>query len=135
MSDYKPEPKESWVSYFRRTRKFSDLMLMVWSLMEFNIDQIVTRQFGLFYEDKKARILLDMNFSKKLDFLKENKTITNNEFKILNDFKKYRNELFHGKKPHYFILSDAEKDKIMDNAVKVANLLQKILFRKNVNDS
>lgn len=130
MSDYKPQANESWVEYFRRTRKFADLMLMVWSLVEDNVDQIFTSQFGLFFEDKKARILLDINFSKKLDFLKENGVITSDEFEILSNFKKYRNELFHGEHPHYFILSESEKDKIMDNAVRVSRLLTTLLFRK-----
>lgn len=74
-----PNPKESWIGYFRRKRRFSDLILLAWSEIEFNIDQIVAREFGLFYRDKKARILLEMNFGKKLEFLKENGVITKDE--------------------------------------------------------
>jgi hypothetical protein len=122
IKDY-PEPNESWLTYFRRKRRFSDLILLSWSEIEFNIDQIVAREFGLFYEDKKAQILLEMSFQKKLVFLKENKVITTDEYKIFKKFQEYRNRLFHGKEhPFFLILNDEAKDEIMDNAVKAAQL-------------
>ena len=122
MEDH-PEPNEAWLQYFRRKRRFSDLILLAWSIIEFDIDQIVADQFGLFYTDKKAQILLELNFQKKLDFLKKNGVITKGEYNTFKEFKKYRNKLFHGdEQPFFFILSDEAKDEIMDNAVKAAQL-------------
>jgi hypothetical protein len=124
-----PEPNEGWLQYFQRKRKFSDCILLAWSEIEFDIDQVVARQFGLFIEDKKAKILLEMNFQRKIVFLKENGVITREEFNIIKKFQEYRNELFHGKQPFFFNLSDKEKDEIMDNAVKAAQLALDIGFR------
>ena len=123
-----PEPNEGWLQYFRRKRKFSDCILLAWSEIEFHIDQEVAKEFGLVYYDKKAQILLEMNFQKKLVFLKENGAITKEEFDIIKKFQEYRNKLFHGKQ-HFFNLDDKEKDEIMDNAVKAAQLALDIGFR------
>lgn len=122
MEDH-PEPNEAWLQYFRRKRRFSDLILLAWSIVEFDIDQIVADQFGLFYTDKKAQILLELNFQKKLVFLKKNGLITKDEYNTFKKFQEYRNKLFHGEEqPFFFILSDEAKDEIMDNAVKAAQL-------------
>ena len=122
MEDH-PESNEAWLQYFRRKRRFSDLILLAWSEIEFHIDQIVAKQFGLFYEDKKAQILLELNFQKKLDFLKKNGVITKDEYDTFQKFQKYRNKLFHGKEqPFFILLSDEARDEIMDNAVEAAQL-------------
>lgn len=121
MKDY-PEPNEGWLQCFRRKRQFSDLILLAWSEIEFHIDQIIAKEFGLVYTDEKAQILLEMNFQKKLEFLKKNKVITKEEYDTIKMFQEYRNKLFHGKKPFFFLLSDEEKEKIMDNAVEAAQL-------------
>ena len=134
MEDH-PEPNEAWLQYFRRKRRFSDLILLAWSIIEFDIDQIVANQFGLFYTDKKAQILLELNFQKKLDFLKKNGVITKDEYDTFKNFQKNRNNLFHGghllgkEQPFFFTLSDEVKDEIMDNAVKAAQLALNIGFR------
>lgn len=132
MKDH-PEPNEGWLQYFRRKRQFSDCILFAWSEIEFNLDQIVARQFGLFIDDTKAKILLrDLTIQKKLDFLKEIYVITKDEYNIIKKFQEYRNKLFHGKQPFFFNLSDKEKDEVMDNAVNAAELTLVIGFRKAV---
>lgn len=122
IKDY-PEPNEAWLQYFRRKMQFSDLILLSWKKIEINFDQIVAKKLGLFYEDKEAQKLLKKNFQWKLDFLKKNSVVTKEEYDIFKKFQEYRNKLFHGKEePFFFILNDEAKDKIMDNAVKAAQL-------------
>jgi hypothetical protein len=53
------ESKESWIEFFRRTKRFSDLILLAWSLIEFYTNQLVARQYGLHYIDDKAIAILD----------------------------------------------------------------------------
>ncbi len=121
MSDH-PLPNESWLEYFRRTGRFSDLILLAWSQIEFNIDQLLVRQFGLFVQDKKAKILLDLSFQRKIDFLRENEILTKDEYSVVKEFQEYRNRLFHGKEWFHFGLSKEEQDKIIDNAIRAAQL-------------
>lgn len=110
---------------FRRTRRFSDLILLAWSEVEFNIDQLVARQYGLFADfahfDKKTRFLLDTSFQRKLEFLRDCQVINNEEVSVIKEFQEFRNRLFHGKEP-FFMLAIEDEDKIMDNAVAAARI-------------
>jgi hypothetical protein len=42
-----PEPGEAWLQYFRRTRQFCCLILLAWGEVEFHINQIVAKEFGI----------------------------------------------------------------------------------------
>lgn len=127
-----PKPNEDWITFFRRKRQFADLILMAWSTIEFYVDQLVAAQSGFDYDNNETRKSLEkMSFTKKLEFLNDNQRIKNDEFKILRDFKNYRNKIFHGKEPHYFNLPKLTQDEIMDNAVEAVNAINRALFRKN----
>lgn len=125
----KPKPNEDMMSFLRRKRQFSDLVLLGWSTIEFDIDQLVMSTFGLRWGDKKGKILLDMTFNKKLQFLKEDEVFDKMEFKALKEFQEYRNRLFHGQEVFY-IYTESEKDKIMDMVIKATNLVHHRLFQK-----
>jgi hypothetical protein len=117
-----PEPGEAWLQYLRRTRQFCCLVLLAWSEVEFHIDQIIAKEFGLYYDDKKAKIILELPFGKKLEFLKKQRVIYQEEYFILKAFQESRNKLFHGKGPLFVILSEMEKDALMDSAVEAAHI-------------
>jgi hypothetical protein len=117
-----PEPGEAWLQYLRRTRQFCCLVLLAWSEVEFHINQIRAKESGLFHEDKKAKILLELPFGKKLEFLKKRGVLYQDEYDTIKKFQKRRNKLFHGKEPLFVTLNDTEKDEIMDNAVEAAQL-------------
>jgi hypothetical protein len=125
MKDY-PEPGEAWLQYLRRTRQFCCLILLAWSEVEFHIEQMTVREFGLFHddfrEDGRAKILLEMPFGKKLDFLKKQGVVYKDEYDSIKKFQECRNKLFHGKEPFFVTLSEKKKDEIMDNAVEAAQL-------------
>jgi len=118
-----PAPNESWLEFFKRTGRFSDLILTAWSNIEFNIDQLVARQYGLFVDnDRKSKFLLDTSFHRKLEFLKDCQVFTGEEYAVIKDFQNYRNRLFHGKEWSYMVLSKDEEEAIMDNAMKAARI-------------
>jgi hypothetical protein len=119
----RPEPNEAWLQYLRRTGKFCCLILLAWGEIEFHIDQIVAKEFGLYYDDKKARILLELPFGKKLEFLKKQGVICNEEYEVINKFQQKRNKLFHGREDPFFLtLGDKERNALMNNAVEAAQL-------------
>ena len=90
---------------------------------------MIAKEFGLFYEDKKAKILLELSFEKKLQFLKKQGVIHSYEFETIKEFQERRNKLFHGKDQPFFVtLSDEEKDEFMDTAVEAAQLVLDIGF-------
>lgn len=123
MSDH-PRSNESWLEFFRRTRRFSDLILSAWSQIEFNIDQLVARQYDLLRylpNDKRIRFILDNSFQRKLELLKDRHVITNKEASVIKKFQEYRNRLFHGKES-FFMLPSEEEDEIMDNAIEAARI-------------
>ncbi len=104
-------------------------MMLDWGEIEFNIDHILVQEFGLQYDDKKARILLELPFGKKIDFLREIGLIAENESQIIKKFAVHRNHLFHGKNPFrrenpfYMTLNESEKDEIMDNAMHATQIV------------
>ncbi len=121
MENY-PVSGEAWLQYFRRKRQFCCLILLAWSEVEFHINQIVVRESGLSYDDKKAEAVLGKRFEKKLDILKKKGVIFKDESDAIEKFQHYRNNLFHGKEPFFATLNDEEKDALMDNAIEAAQL-------------
>jgi SUMO ligase MMS21 Smc5/6 complex component len=107
---------------FRRKRQFCCLILLAWSEVEFHINQIVVRESGLAYDDKKAEAVVGKRFEKKLDILKKKGVIFKDESDAIEKFQHFRNNLFHGKEPSFVTLGDKEIDAIMDNAVEAAQL-------------
>lgn len=129
-----PAPGESWMEYFRRKKRFADLILLAWSNIEFNVNQIVAGELGFFFRDEKAASLNKMlTFDQKLRFLRENAVISKKEYSVINSFQKYRNQLFHGKDWHYFIRNQDELDKLMDSAMEAAKVVQRVMFRDKAN--
>ena len=127
---------ESWIEFFRRTKRFSDLILLSWHLVEFDTDQLVARQYGLFYIDEKAVVILkELTFDKRLTILRKSKAISDEDYAVVHSFQQYRNRLFHGRDPFYYTMSDAEKEPIIDNAVEAVKILQAIGFGTRYSNS
>jgi hypothetical protein len=122
---------ESWIGFFRRTKRFSDLILLAWGVVEFDTNEIVSQQYGLHYTDEKADPLLrELTFDKKLNILRKLNVISKEDYKVVLRFQNYRNKLFHGDEEAwaFFLMSDAEKEPIIENAVQVLDILQSIGF-------
>lgn len=128
-----PLPNESFLQFLRRTKRFHQLILEAWSSVEFNIDQLLTRQFGLNcdYNDKKVRFLSNSSFGRKLDFLRKVGVISPEEFHIIHEFQEHRNQFFHTLgAATMFVMSEDEKDHTMDEAITAAQLTFNVVQRK-----
>ena len=123
-----PEPGQSWLTFFKEKNQFADLILTAWCTSEFNLDQIFTRQFGKHIHYPDAKILTDMPFGKKLDYLKKMEIISNEEYSVIRKFQEFRNKLFHEGAPTYVTWSDSEKEKWMDEAIKTTHVLRDVLI-------
>jgi hypothetical protein len=126
----KPEPNEPLLHFLRRTRQFDRLLLYAWSELEFNTDQAVTGQFGIGYLDEKAKLLTDWPFGRKLDFLKELKVLTKEEYSRVKAFQEWRNKIFHRDGLEILhMMTEGEKDELMNKAIDAAQISFNVAFR------
>lgn len=123
-----PKPGESWIGFFRSKGQFADLVLTAWCTSEFYLNQLFTKQFGKWFDYPDAKILVDMPFSKKLDYLKDMEIISKEEFKTIRNFQQFRNKLFHKDSPTYVTWSDFKKEKLMDEAIHATHILRDVLI-------
>jgi len=123
----RPKPGESWISFYKARKRFADLILMAWVTSEFFMNQLFTKQFGMYFDYPEAKILVDMSFEKKLQYLRKFKVFSQDEFKSIKKFQESRNKLFHGKNPEYLTWSDSKKEKMMDEAIKATYTIRDAL--------
>ena len=123
---------ESWIEFFERTKRFSDLILLAWGLVEFDTNQLVALRYRLCYTDEKAIAILEqLTFNQKLSILRKLNVISKEDYDVIQQFQHYRkNKLFHGDEEasFYFIMTDAEKEPIIENAVEAVKILQAVGF-------
>jgi hypothetical protein len=121
----KPLPNESYLQFLRRKRAFYQLLVESWSLVEAHIDQLLTRQFGLYceYSEQKVQTLTRLSFERKLQSLKKMGVLSLEEYRTIHDFKEHRNDYFHRLGADILsTMTEDEKSRTMDEAVKVAQL-------------
>ena len=131
MSEEKEYPKagETWMDFFQRKKRFADLILLAWGIMEFDVYQLLARELGLDRRDRKVQSLFDrLDFEDKIQFLKKNNVFTKEEFSTIKEFKKYRNKLFHGKDWAYFIRSEPELKQWINVATEACRVIRDILI-------
>jgi len=131
--DDNPLPHESYHQFLRRKRRFYQLVLEAWSTVEFNIDQLVTRQYRMNcdYADERILFLVRSTFERKLHLLKKLGVVNLEEFRMIHGFQERRNRFFHTLgAAEMHVLSEDEKEQVMDEAVKVAQLTFDILSNK-----
>lgn len=127
-------PYLSAIRELRNKRKFAELILFAWSIIEYDIDDILTHTFGLSAADERAELLLDLPFGRKLEFLKKMKVITATEFSKIHAFQSSRNALVHhqGKDILRLLITEKEESeryKTMDNAVSAAEITFQVAIR------
>jgi hypothetical protein len=125
----KPGPNEGLLPFLKRTRQFYKLLFYAWSEVEFNTDQAVTGQFGISYVDEKAKLLTDWPFGRKLDFLKELKVLTQDEYSKVRAFQERRNKISHRDGLEILhTMTEGEKDELMKQAVEAAQICLNMVF-------
>jgi len=123
-----PKPGESWLTFFKNKKNFADLILMAWSVSEFFMNQLFTKQFGLYFDYPEAKILVDLSFNRKLEYLTKFGVFSKKECKEIKKFLELRNKLFHGEHPEYVVWSDSKKVKIMGEAIEATHIIRDVLF-------
>lgn len=126
----KPLPNEGMLQFLRRKERFYELILCAWDNIEFNIDQIVARQFELYDDNsEKSKFVLDTSFGRKLAFLKRIGEVTSQEFQKIRAFQKRRNDFFHSEGwGTAFVMSQDERKRVMDEAVEAAQTAFDVLL-------
>jgi len=127
MVNDSPKPGESWIGFFRTRKRFADLILMAWITSEYSMNQLFTKQFGIHFDYPEAKILVDISFSKKLEYLTKFGVFSKDECQSIKKFVELRNKLFHGKNPEYMIWHDSKKEKIMDEAITATHIIRDAL--------
>jgi len=125
-----PEYGIAWLGLLYGKKQTSDVILFSWGNIEFNINQLIAKQFKLKHDDTKAKILTDLGFNKKLEFLKENKSLTLSQYKKLKEFQNFRNKLFHGKEPFWFTKSMKQQEQMMKTAMNAVEAIRAALYSK-----
>ena len=85
-------------------------------------------QLGWHPEDEKASVLLDrLEYEQKLEILRKWKVIDEEDYSIVRKFQRFRNKMFHGDEPTYYILMpDDEREAIAKNAHAAFQILANI---------
>jgi hypothetical protein len=88
---------EKYLEFLRSENRPHQLLLEAWSCIEFTVDQVVTRQFGINceYFDKKVQFLVNSGFGRKLEFLKKLNILDLDEYQMIHKFQEDRNKFFH----------------------------------------
>ena len=104
---------EKYLEFLRSKNRPHQLLLEAWSCIEFNIDQVVTRQFGINceYFDKKVQFLVNSSFGRKLDLLKKLGILDLDEYQTIHKFQEERNKFLN--------TYSTESDQIRENSITI----------------
>lgn len=130
------------MDYFLRTGRFADFMLSAWAEVEASIDSVLLTEYGLYEEraaDAKIDFVLNQSFKAKLDLLKKLGKIGGKEYKVIDDFRRARNHIFHGRpfEPWATQISAEAKRRYMIlgwKAVHAATEVTVLTFRKRLEE-
>jgi hypothetical protein len=78
-----------------KEKKFAEVFLVNWSLVEISVDDCVSYLFGYHSSEDEAEILNEVSLVRKLAYLRKRKMITHKEFKMFDDLRVRRNEVVH----------------------------------------
>jgi hypothetical protein len=98
---------------------FAETLLVLWGELEYAVDLLVVREFGLDYDVKTAFLTKNSDFEGKIVFLRKIEAFDEDDMKKIRKFQTDRNELFHsrrGKEQLYFTLTKQEKEDRMFDA-------------------
>ena len=110
-------------------KNFSDVVLQSWCILELFTNDAILKAYRLSSIDPRSEPLLQMRIYRKLHLLKNLGYISEDENQILNDFRKRRNDIVHKIGGGLFFIDESEKQKIMENAVQSAIVIDLILER------
>jgi hypothetical protein len=118
-----------------RQRRFSDVVLGAWVLVESHMNSIFRLALGITDPKDKRAIIVEnykLQFGDKLRFANDLGALTEDEYEKLSEFNSYRNALFHAKRGQvlwFFRMNEVEKDKVMTAAWEAVNASMGAILR------
>jgi hypothetical protein len=132
--DWPPEG-EAWIPWLIKKGRFLDAMVISWQDVEDKVDQMTVQEFELMTvpegEDPRVDMIHEVNFTRKLDFLKAMARLSAPDVTKIKEFGKARNRLFHGgvfSNPHPMTLPAAEKERMMKLAGEASRIVTNRAF-------
>jgi hypothetical protein len=144
-SDDWPPEGEAWIPWLIKQGRFLDAMVIAWQDVEDKVDQMTVQEFELMTvpegEDPRVDIIHELNFQRKLDFLKAMSRLSTPDVTKIKEFSKARNKLFHGgvfTNPHPMTLPATEKERMMKLAGEASRIVTNrafgVWYQKESND-
>lgn len=112
----------------RQQGKFFEFFHVSWSLVEFRADESILRAYGLSSQDARAKPLLDLSFSRKIDVFKSMKVLSTDDYGIISEFRRERNNLFHKGGLYLSNITNEEKEKVMAVGAKAVQVMERLSF-------
>jgi predicted butyrate kinase (DUF1464 family) len=125
------------IDNLQKENKFPEAFIVAWGVIEFTLDMVVLEEYKLpleNLEDPKAKVILDLNFSRKLDLQKKLKFLTNADAKIIERLREKRNSFFHSEGFFISALSEDQKQEIIRIAKKAIIIIFEIVKKLNEQD-
>lgn len=124
-------PDEDNFSYFRRTDRFSDFVLIGSATIEFFLNESILQIYNLPRPDKRAEQLLShLNLYSEIQILWTLGKITKTEFRVLEAFRTHRNLLIHNlEQTRFFSLTKEMKEKHMNVIEAALDVISQVFSR------
>jgi hypothetical protein len=109
------------IDRLQQENKFSEAFIFAWGVTEFLMDTAVLTEYDLLEneDDPKRKVILDLNFNRKLELQTKLKVLTVDNAKIVRSLQEKRNKLFHYGGFFVPIITEDEKREIMRTAKQV----------------
>jgi hypothetical protein len=129
-------PRRDVLDHLRREDKFSDCVILAWGIVEFELNNIILREYNVNSSDPKAETLLNLRFIDKLNLQKKLGFLNQEKYDIVQKFNQWRNRLFHAwsrnwkKQPSLALiipaLSPSERRFIMETAIRATDVVYEL---------
>ena len=114
-----------------RKRRFAECMILGWQNVEDGINQMMIDEFHLIYSPDEMDPRVDLirginNIRIKTEFLEDMGRLSRGDLKVIADFDKERNKLFHGfiyESTHPVTIPEAEKTRLMQMADRASKII------------
>ena len=116
----------------RTEGKLADVLLMAWAATEMLLEGIVLMEYGLYDGDTDSPLckpLTSMSYDAKLALMRDVGLVPADDYKILEQFRTDRNDLFHQDSLLLSRITDDMRDELMSHAL-LATRVTEVLFEK-----
>jgi len=129
MKTYRAKrPRKDILEDLRAEGKFFEYLHFAWALIEFRADECILKAYCLSGRNPKAKPLLGLSASKKIDLFLEIGILSQEKHKAATRFIRRRNGLFHREGIFVRLLEDSNlKEEIMDLALIAVDVMDELV--------